>query len=238
MIHQHILASPRPGLSEAEFQDYWRYVHALKFARKIPQITRYKVNSRICIPGQERELNYSGIAEIWLDNEDTQAASLKTPEFLEGALHDEPNWAASWQTIGIDTNSTDTYGDDPSDMDFPEYKLMLFHKKRRDMKLNDFSSKYLGEYSDMLKNSNIPNLVRILSCLPKESSYASGQVPPFDAITHLSANSLLDLKAMVLSSQLQAHLKPEFGGLSESWGLVSVAVRSEWVLGPISRPYP
>ena len=34
MIHQHILAAPRPGLSELEFQDYWRYVHALRYARK------------------------------------------------------------------------------------------------------------------------------------------------------------------------------------------------------------
>ena len=46
MIHQHILAAPRPGMSEFDFQDYWRYVHALKFARKIPQIKKYKLDLR------------------------------------------------------------------------------------------------------------------------------------------------------------------------------------------------
>ena len=155
MIHQHILASPRPGLTEAEFQDYWRYVHALKFARKIPQIRKYKVNSRIDIPGQIRAIDYSGLAEIWLDNEEAQAASIKTPEFLHGALHDEPNWAASWQTIGLDTDAYESMGDDPSDNEFPEYKIMLFHKKRRDMSLEKFRMSYLNDYVSMIRTAPV-----------------------------------------------------------------------------------
>jgi uncharacterized protein (TIGR02118 family) len=238
MIHQHILAAPRPGLSEAEFQDYWRYVHALKFARKIPQIRKYKVNSRIDIPGQGREIEFSGMAEIWLDNEQAQADSIKTPEFLEGALHDEPNWAASWQTIGLDTEAHEVMGVDPSDAEFPEYKIMLFHKKKRDMSLTDFRSLYTTGYVDKIQGSKIPNLVRILCCLSKERLYEGGGAPPFDAVTHLSAHSMLDLKSMVASPQLQAFLDPEHGGLSEWWGLVTMAVRSEWVLGPEARPYP
>lgn len=237
MIHQHILAAPRPGLNEAEFQDYWRYVHALKFARKIPQIRRYKVNSRINIPGQIREIDYSGIAEIWLDNEEAQAASIKTPEFLDGALHDEPNWAASWQTIGLDTDAYESMGVDPSDAEFPEYKIMLFHKKKRDMDIEYFRKFYLSDYASLIQAAKIPNLVRILSCLSKERLYAVGSLPPFDAVTHLSANSMLELKAMVASPELQVFLNPEHGGLSEWWGLVTMSVRSEWVLGPEARPY-
>ena len=219
MIHQHILAAPRPGLSEAEFQDYWRFVHALKFARKIPQIRKYKVNSKIDIPGQIRKIEYSGIAEIWLDNEEAQAASIKTPEFLDGALHDEPNWAASWQTIGLDTDAHETMGDDPSDGEFPEYKIMLFHKKKRDMSVENFRKLYLNDYVKMIQAANIPNLVRILNCLSKERLYEGGGAPPFDAVTHLSANSMLELKSMVASPELQAFLDPEHGGLSEWWVL-------------------
>lgn len=237
MIHQHILAAPRPGLSEAEFQDYWRYVHALKFARKIPQIRKYKVNAKIEIPGQPRELNYAGIAEIWLDNEETQAASIKTPEFLEGALHDEPNWAASWQTIGLDTDAHEIYGNDPSDSEFPEYKIMLFHKKRRDFELEEFRGKYIEQYAPTFQKAGIPNLARVACCLSKHRLYEGGGTPPFDAVTHLSSTSMLELKAMVASNEFQQFLNPEFGGLSEWWGIVSVAVRSEWVLGPSARPY-
>ena len=115
---------------------------------------------------------------------------------------------------------------------------MLFHKKKRDMSLTDFRSLYSTGYADLIKGSKIPNLVRILCCLSKERLYEGGGAPPFDAVTHLSANSMLDLKSMVASPQLQAFLDPEHGGLSEWWGLVTMAVRSEWVLGPEARPYP
>ncbi len=37
MIHQHIFASPKPGMSEAEFQDYWLHVHAVNYASRIDQ---------------------------------------------------------------------------------------------------------------------------------------------------------------------------------------------------------
>ena len=114
---------------------------------------------------------------------------------------------------------------------------MLFHKKRRDMTVEKFRHAYLHDYSKLLKTSKIPNLVRILSCLSRESLYAAGGAPPFDAVTHLSANSYLELKQMIGSPELQAFLDPEHGGLSEWWGVVSLAVRSEWVLGE-ARPSP
>ena len=47
MIHQHIFASPKPGMSEAEFQDYWLHVHAVNYASRIEQIKRYKIDTRI-----------------------------------------------------------------------------------------------------------------------------------------------------------------------------------------------
>lgn len=237
MIHQHILAAPRPGLSDFEFQDYWRYVHALKFARKIPQIVKYKVNSKVLIPGQPRELNFPGIAEIWLESEETQAESLRSPEFLEGAVRDEPNWAASWQTLALDTDAHEISGSDTSDKDFPEYKLMMFHKKRRDMEIDRFREMYLADYADSIKKAQIPYNTRILNCLLKRNLYTNSSAPPFDAVTHLSAGSLLELKEMVGTMELQKFLDPEYGDLSEWWGVVTVAVRSEWIVGPQERLY-
>ena len=233
MIHQHILASPRPGLSEEAFQDYWRYQHALKFARKIPQVMQYKIGSRMTIEGQCKEISYSGIAEVWLENEKTQAESLKTPEYLNGALKDEPTWAASWQTLVIDTDAIQTFGSDVSDKDFPEYKILLLHKKRRDLDLEDFRSIYLKNHSNRIKDSNIPQLSRVLHCLTRERFYTSEMPSPaFDAITHLSTQSRSDLQEMVTSNDFEELLNPELEGLSEWWGVVSLAVRSEWIVGP------
>lgn len=99
MIHQLIFAHPKPGMSEKQFQDYWVNVHAAKFASKIPQIKKYLIDTRIPFGEEPADPRFSGIAEIWLNNEEDQLASLQTPEFLQGARMDEPNWAAFWRTV-------------------------------------------------------------------------------------------------------------------------------------------
>src|SRR5262249_14254658 len=105
MIHQLIFATPKPGMAEEEFQRYWIKEHAEKIARKIPQIRRYMIDTRIRLPSDQGKPLYSGIAEIWLVNEEEQLASLQTPEFLQGARLDEPNWAAFWATLVLDTTA-------------------------------------------------------------------------------------------------------------------------------------
>ena len=47
MIHQHIFASPAPGMSEQDFHRYWLEVHAIRYASKIKQIRRYMVCTRV-----------------------------------------------------------------------------------------------------------------------------------------------------------------------------------------------
>jgi len=236
MIHQHILAAPRPGMSEAEFQDYWRYVHALRYAAKIPQIRKYKVDARLSVGFQPQELAYGGIAELWIDDEKAQAASLQTPEFLQGAQLDEPRWAASWQTVVLDTEPHELVAGEPSDRDVPEYKLLLFMKRSRELPREEFISEYFGSFSDKL--SCIPLLAGALGCLIRDRFYAEGKEPPFDAVTHLRAESMLSLKAMLAQPELSSVLNPHEQTLTDPWGLVTLAVRSEWIVGPEARPYP
>jgi hypothetical protein len=116
--------------------------------------------------------------------------------------------------------------------------IVMFHKKKRTLSGESFRSSYLEDYADSLKNANISKLTRILCCTAKQRLYQLGQSPPFDAVTHLSTNSRLDLKDMVASPELQLFLDPLTGGISEWWGVVSVAVRSEWIIGPKTRAYP
>ena len=60
------------------------------------------------------------------------------------------------------------------------------------------------------------------------------QSPVFDAVTHFSTNSRSSLQDMVNSMEFQEMLNPELEGLSEWWGVVSLAVRSEWIVGPLN----
>ena len=236
MIHQHILAAPRPGMSEAEFQDYWRYVHALRYAAKIPQIRKYKVDARLSVGFQPQELAYGGIAELWIDDEKAQAASLQTPEFLQGAKLDEPRWAASWQTVVLDTEPHELVAGEPSDRDVPEYKLLLFMKRSRVLPREEFTIRYLGNFADKL--SSLPLLSGALGCLVRDRFYAEGNEPPFDAVTHLRSESMLTLKQMLAQPEMISLLNPNEQSLTDPWGIVTLAVRSEWILGPEARPYP
>src|SRR5215475_7818573 len=105
-IHQYIFAGPKPGLSAEAFQSYWVNFHAVDFAAKIPQIRRYLVATRENVEAPRQIDFFQGIAEIWLENDEEQIASMLTPEFLQGARTDEPRWAAFWQTFVLDTEST------------------------------------------------------------------------------------------------------------------------------------
>ena len=194
-------------MSEAEFQDYWRYVHAIKFASKIPQIRKYKVNSRVDIPGQHREIGYSGMAEIWIANEQDQIDSLKSSEYLLGARLDEPNWAASWLTLVLDTDSHIVLEGNEGNSEVPEYKILLLIKKKREITLDAFRAILFGDFLDKAKQ--LPGLTRFLIGTTRDRFYADGADPGFDAAIHLCANSLLELKTMCSNTYIQETLYPQ-----------------------------
>src|SRR5271157_3914433 len=105
LIHQYIFAGPKPGLTAEAFQSYWVNFHAVDYVAKIPQIRRYLVATRDRVEAPRQMPFFEGVAEIWLQNDEEQIASMQTPEFLHGAREDEPRWAAFWQTFVLDTES-------------------------------------------------------------------------------------------------------------------------------------
>ena len=158
MIHQHIFASPRPGMSEQEFQDYWRYIHAIKYAMPIPQVKKYKIGLRINMPQIYNSISYSGVAEIWLNNEQEQAESLLTPEYIEGAKKDEKRWAAAWQTLVLDTDPTTLYELTPQEHDEQEYKIMVLLKRKEGMSLSQFRDYIVNNNAEIIVKT--PGLIR------------------------------------------------------------------------------
>src|SRR5882672_590883 len=142
MIHQLIFAAPKPGMTEQEFQDYWVNVHAVNYASKIPQIRKYLIDTRI--PLDDEEPLWSGVAEIWLENEEDQLASLQTEEFLQGARLDEPNWAAFWRTVVLDTDAHVLREGPPLSADQDWVKLILLVKRKEGLPLAEFRERSLG----------------------------------------------------------------------------------------------
>ncbi|MEW2247595.1 MULTISPECIES: EthD domain-containing protein [unclassified Streptomyces] len=226
MIHQLIFAHPKPGMSEKEFQDYWVDVHAVQYASKIPQIKKYLIDTRIPFGPEPDDPLWSGIAEIWLENEQEQLASLQTPEFLEGARLDEPRWAAFWRTVVLDTDAhVLRAGDHPAP---PEgVKLVLLAKRSNGTSVEAFRYRSLGAHAEQMLD--VPGLRRYLQCFTRDGAYAIGEAL-LDAAYLLSFDSVEALEKAVDSPQFAAAVE-DLKQFVEPRYLHRMAVREHWVIG-------
>ncbi|WP_405018319.1 EthD domain-containing protein [Kitasatospora sp. NBC_00070] len=234
MIHQFILAAPKPGMTALEFQDYWVNVHAVKFAGRIPQIRKYLIDSRIPFDADlgSPALPHQGIAEIWLENEEEQLASLQTEEFLQGARLDEPNWAAFWQSMVIDTTAYEIVPGPALDEQNPgRVKLTVLLKRAPGVELADYRERTLGAYAGVVAEA--PGLRRYLHAHTRDGYYVFGEAS-FDSVEQLWFDDEQSLRA-ALSSPWFAELKAAQEGLVDPKYVFSLAATESWIIGPDPR---
>jgi len=231
MIHQFIFAGPKPGMTEAEFQHYWLRVHAVNYASKIKQIKKYMIGTRTDYFGDAgTEPMFGGIAEIWIENEQTQLESLQSPEFLDGARLDEPNWAAFWKTLVLDTDTHDLGGSaDPAAEGF---KLVTLYRRKEGVDVETFRRHALGPHADQTRA--VPGLRRACFCTTRDSWYGFGE-PRFDMVALLWFDSAEALAEAAKTPAWQACAADRASFVAEKH-LFSMAVAEHWVIGPEPRP--
>jgi len=232
MIHQIIFASPTPGMSQTDFQDYWLHVHAHQYARHIPQIRRYLIDFRVPFDGLTNELPHAGAAEIWLANEQEQLASLQSPMFLQGARMDEPRWAAFWATLVLDTRGQPM-------MDSPEYvasdrpiKLFVLLKRKPGMSLKQFRQESATQHAQRVMK--LPGLQHYIQGHVLDSAYAIGE-SRFDAVEQWWFNDLEALRRALASAQYVGEVAPGYEDLVEQKYLFKWVGQGHWVIGPDFR---
>jgi uncharacterized protein (TIGR02118 family) len=232
MIHQLIFAHPKPGMSEQAFQDYWVNVHAVKYASKIPQIRRYLVDTRIpCGPEAEDPL-FSGVAEIWLKNEAEQLASLQSREFLQGARQDEPNWAAFWRTLALDTDTHVIIEGPPLSRDDSLVKLFVLVKRKPGMPLQGFRRYALETHAARV--SKLPGLRRYYQCHVRDSFYGIGEAQ-LDAAFLLWFDDVTAIESMWVSTEYRELVEPDLSEFVEPKYIHTLATREHWIIGPEFR---
>jgi uncharacterized protein (TIGR02118 family) len=231
MIHQLIFAAPKSGMSEAEFHRYWLDVHAVQYASKIPQIRKYMVDTRIPFGSDDKEPLWSGVAEIWLENEEEQLASLQTPEFLEGARLDEPRWAAFWRTVVLDTDAHEVVPGPPLTEEANWVKAIVLVKRKEGLPLADFRARSLGEHAALVQK--IPGLRRYLQCHTRDGAYGLGEAMLdaayqlwFDDVEALSA-ALETPEFKQVNEDLRTFVEPRY--------IHDMVMREHWVIGPDPR---
>lgn len=232
MIHQLIFARPKPGMSEQAFQDYWLNVHAVDYASKIPQIRRYMVDTRIPCAEEPDDPLFSGVAEIWLENEEQQLASLQSKEFIEGARQDEPRWAAFWRTVGLDTTTHEIVPGEPLRRDESLVKLIVLVKRKAFIPLQDFRQYALQIHAP--KVAQLEGLRRYHQCHVRDSFYAIGEslldaafMLWFDDVATLETTLATDAYRAVMGDGLEYFVEPRY--------IHSMAVKEHWVIGPEFR---
>jgi hypothetical protein len=226
MIHQFILAAPKPGMTTAEFQDYWVHVHAVKFASRIPQIRRYLIDTRIEFDGEvgTPPLPHQGIAEIWLENEQEQLASLQTEEFLHGARADEPNWAAFWLSIVIDTTAHEILAGDPS----PDgVKVTTLLKRRPGLSLVDYREASLTGYAPIA--NGLPGLRRHLHCHTRDGAYVFGEAG-FDSVEQWWFDDVAALRGALGSPTFIERVAPARAAIVDPQYVFSLTAQEHWII--------
>jgi uncharacterized protein (TIGR02118 family) len=230
MIHQMIFAAPKPGMSDQEFCDYWLDVHAVKFASKIPQIRKYKIDTRVPF-GDGDGPPWQGVAEIWLENAEDELASVQTPEFLEGARLDEPNWAAFWLTVALDTDAHVLVEPPAQPSSGAAVKMIRLVKRKEGVGREEFTQRSLGLYADLV--GKVPGLRGYLQNHTSDALYTFGEAV-LDCAHQLWFDDIDALSAALGSAEFQA-AERELSSFVEKRYLHEMVVTEHWVIGPDSR---
>lgn len=231
MIHQLIFAAPKPGMTVEEFQRYWVNVHAVRFASKIPQIRRYLIDTTIPFELGNGDPKWQGVAEIWLANEREQLASLQTDEFLNGARLDEPNWAAFWQSLVLDTDAHELRAGPAPRRNDNRVKLIILVKRREGLSLAEFREYSLGTHGELALR--IPGLVRYLQCHTRDGFYGIGEAV-LDAAYQLWFDDEDTLRAALDSAEFQATVANLETFVAPRY-IHRLVVRENWIIGPEAR---
>jgi uncharacterized protein (TIGR02118 family) len=77
-------------LSDQEFFDYWKNVHAPIGAR-IPGVRRFVQSRRLSIPGDKTPGDFDGMVELWFENVEALLSARRSQEW-QASTADEQNF--------------------------------------------------------------------------------------------------------------------------------------------------
>ena len=202
MIHLLYFITRKASLDEAEFHRYWRDIHG-PIAARIPQLVRYEQSHRI--PFADTSSSYDGAAEAWLEDEAAFQALRETPEYVDGALADEPNfidmnrveWLVTRDHVILDGPQT------------PGLTKGIFQLRRKPgLSLADFRRYWVEVHGPIVKR--LPGLRRYVQCHTVDAAYQYAE-PRWDGVAQLWLDSPEAYRAMLDSDEFQNESWPDGG---------------------------
>ena len=138
MIKGFALIPKKEEISRDQFHKHWEEVHA-PLAQRIKVLRRYVQSHRIAepVPGFD-QFPYEGAAEIWFDDVDAIAHLGDNPDYINGALADEPNFIDQSKLRFLATREEVVIPGPKIERDTPLLKAIFLLKRRTDLGVAEF----------------------------------------------------------------------------------------------------
>jgi uncharacterized protein (TIGR02118 family) len=200
MIHVLYFITRKPTIADAEFHRYWREVHG-PIAKKIQQNKRYVQSHRIPFAGMNS--SYDGVAEVWLEDEAAIRALRRNPEYLQGALADEPNFIDMNQVEWMVTN-------DHVILDGPQTttqaKLIFQLKRKPGLSLADARRYWIEVHGPIV--CQLPGLRRYVQSHLVDAAYEYAE-PKWDGVAQLWVDDIAAMQRMLESPEFKQGAWPD-----------------------------
>lgn len=220
-----IFITRKPTVAEAEFHRYWREVHG-PIAKKIKQIKRYIQSHRIAFTGMNS--SYDGVAEVWLENEAAMAALRQSPEYLQGAVADEPNfidmnrveWMTTTDHVILDGPQTPI-----------QAKLIFQLKRQSGFSLADARKYWLEVHGPIV--CKLPGLRRYVQCHMVDAAYNYAE-PKWDGVAQLWVDDVTAMRKMLESPEFKQAAWPDGEKFLDLASARSFVAQEHHVVWPLS----
>ena len=175
MINIVTLFRRKAGMSVADFQTYWRDVHA-PIVCEMPGVRRYVQSHTLPSGYANRTPAVDGVAELWFDNSESLRRLVDTAE-LKATRLDHAEFMDTESYIEIMTEDVVI-----KDGAAPEngVKNIELVKKRPDLSAADFHRHWIEQHGPL--GAAIPQVRRYVQCHTRAGAYRGAQAPALDGV--------------------------------------------------------
>jgi uncharacterized protein (TIGR02118 family) len=195
MIHIHYFITRKESVDDAAFHRYWLETHG-PIVKRIKQLRMHVQSHRIPYAGTNS--SYDGEGEVLIDSLTVLAEMTKIPEYLEGALADEPNFIDLKRVEAMATEDH-VIVDGPIGSSLVKGVYQLKHKDG--MSVDEFRKYWIEVHGDL--GSKLPGLRRYVQSHLVDDAYLYAR-PHFDGVAQLWFDSADSMRAAFDSPQGKA----------------------------------
>ncbi len=201
MIKGFALIPKKEEISRDQFHKHWEEVHA-PLAQQIKVLRRYVQSHRIAepVPGFD-QFPYEGAAEIWFDDVDAIAHLGDNPDYINGALADEPNFIDQSKLRFLATREEVVIPGPKIERDTPLLKAIFLLKRRTDLGVSEFQKYWLEGHAPQIPRD--AGILRYVQCHQIPETYET-DTPAFDGVAELCFADLAAFNAYWNSDRVKA----------------------------------